>query len=89
MEHISGPAIRVIARLAAKKQLTEQLRAQGVKQPLARPSAVSAHLEKHPELYEQALGTVWELSIRDQQGRLNAALFDDGRGLRKPRRSVT
>jgi hypothetical protein len=89
MEHISSAAIRVIARVLAKKALAESLRAQGVRQVLVRQSAVSVHLEQHPELYEQALATAWELSVRDQSGRINAVLFDDDRrGWHKPRRPV-
>jgi hypothetical protein len=89
MEHISSAAIKVIARVLAKKALAESLRGQGVRQVFVRQSAVSAHLEQHPELYEQALATAWELSVRDQSGRINAALFDDDRrGWRKPRRPV-
>jgi hypothetical protein len=84
---ISGAAVRVLARLAAKKALTSQLRAQGKRQPLPRPSAISAHLAANPQLYEQALARTWELSIRDQRGRINAAIFqDDRRGWRKPHR---
>jgi hypothetical protein len=88
-EHISSAAVKVPARLAAKKQLTEQLRQQGVRQPLARPSAVSAHLAEHPELYEQALATAWELAVRSQSALINAVLFEDDRRVwRKPRRPV-
>jgi hypothetical protein len=45
---ISSAAVKVIARLAAKKALTEQLRQQGVRQPLVRRSSVSAHQAEHP-----------------------------------------
>jgi hypothetical protein len=89
-QHISGAAVRVLARLAAKKQLTEQLRAQGVRQPLPRQSAVSDYLAEHPQLYEQALATAWELSVRSQSARINAAIFDDDRRVwRKPRPPVS
>jgi hypothetical protein len=44
---------------AAKKAVTEQLRAQGVRVTLVKPADIAAqakiYLEQHPELYEQAL----------------------------------
>jgi hypothetical protein len=85
MEHISSVAVRVIARVLAKK--AESLRAQGIRQVFVRQSAVSAHLEAHPELYEQALAQAWELAVKSQSARINAAIFDDDRrgSWRKPR----
>jgi hypothetical protein len=90
-QHISGAAVKVLARLAARKAAKEQFQSQGVKHykhaDLLRQA--SEYLAGHPELYEQALATAWELSARDHQGRINAVLFDDDRrGWRKPRRPV-
>jgi hypothetical protein len=49
-------------------------------------AASNAYLAANPQLYEAALRTAWELAIRDQQGRLDAVLFDDDRrSRRKPR----
>ena len=48
-----------------------------------------AYLAAHPELYETAMATAWAIAAKDQQGRINAVLFDDDRrGWRKPRRHV-
>ena len=81
-QHISGVAVKVLARLAARKAVKEQLRANGIRRPVP-------HREIVPQLYEQALATAWELSVRDQSERINAVLFDDNRrGWRKPRSSV-
>jgi hypothetical protein len=88
---IGALAINVLAKCAAKKAVVEQLRSSGNRAIVPHREIVRqtrAYLAEHPELQEQALATAWELSIRDQQGRLNAALFDDGRGRRRPSRSV-
>jgi hypothetical protein len=53
-EHVSVRAIKVLARLAARKAITEELRAQGVRTSLVRPSIIneraSVYLDEHPEL---------------------------------------
>ena len=57
-EHILGFAINVLARLEAKKQVKEHLRAQGIRLTYPAREIVArtkAHLQAHPELYEQAL----------------------------------
>ena len=55
-QHIPGFAINVLARLAAKKAVTEELRAKGVRVTLVPHREIvaqaKAHLEAHPELYE-------------------------------------
>jgi len=52
-------AIHVLARLAAKRAVQDELRAQGVRVTLIRPAEIAEravrYLEQHPELYEQAL----------------------------------
>ena len=57
-EHISIVAINVLARLAARRAVQEQLRAQGVRVTLVKPAEISAqaiqYLASHPELYAQA-----------------------------------
>jgi len=40
--HIGNHAINVLARLAAKKAVTEQLRAQGVRITLVKPADIAA-----------------------------------------------
>ena len=52
-------AVATLARLAAKKAVQDQLRAQGVRVSLVPPAEVmrqaAEYLNKHPELYRQAL----------------------------------
>ena len=93
-EHIPGFAINVLARLEAKKAVKEQLRARGIRLTYVPAREIvartKAHLEAHPELYEEAMATAWALAAKDQQGRINAVLFDDDRrGWRKLRRPVS
>jgi hypothetical protein len=56
---VGNHAIHVLARLAAKKAVQEELRAQGVRVTLVRPAEITeraeVYLELHPELYQQAL----------------------------------
>jgi len=63
---ISASAVHILARLAARKAVQEQLRQQGVRGVVPHREIVrttKAHLEAHPELYEQALATAWALPI--------------------------
>jgi NAD(P)-dependent dehydrogenase (short-subunit alcohol dehydrogenase family) len=57
--HSANHAINFLARSAAKKAVTEQLRAQGVRVTLVKPADIVAqakvYLEQHPELYQLAL----------------------------------
>jgi hypothetical protein len=52
-------AVTQLARLAAKRAVQDQLRAQGVRVSLVLPRDIaekaSAYLVAHPELYQQAL----------------------------------
>lgn len=52
-------AVKVLARLAAKKAVQAELRAQGVRVTLVRPAEISeraqVYLQAHPELYQLAL----------------------------------
>jgi hypothetical protein len=52
-------AVAIFARLAAKRAVQDQLRAQGVRVSLVLPRDIaekaSAYLAAHPELYQQAL----------------------------------
>ena len=56
---ISASAVHVLARLAARKAVQEELRSQGVRVSLVKPAEVSAkaqvYLQSHPELYREAL----------------------------------
>jgi hypothetical protein len=66
-QHLGAVAVNVPARLEAKKQVKEQLRAQGIRLTFvpAREmvARTKAHLEAHPELYEQALQRAWEMGV--------------------------
>ena len=59
VQPISASAVHVLARLAARKAVQEELRAQGVRVSLVRPAEVSAraqaYLADHPELFKEAL----------------------------------
>jgi len=58
LQPVSASAVHVLARLAAKKAVTEQLRAEGVRVSLVKPAEISvkaqAYLQSHPELYREA-----------------------------------
>ena len=66
-EHIPGFAINVLARLEAKKAVKEQLRARGIRLTYVPAREIvartKAHLEAHPELYEQALQRAWQMGV--------------------------
>jgi hypothetical protein len=56
---ISASAVHVLARIAARKAVQEQLRSQGVRVSLVKPAEISAraqaYLGEHPELYRDAI----------------------------------
>jgi hypothetical protein len=66
-QHIPGFAINVLARFEAKKQVKEQLRAQGIRLTYVPAREIVAqtkrYLEAHPELYEQALQRAWQMGL--------------------------
>jgi hypothetical protein len=55
---ISASAVRVLARLAARRAVTEELRAQGVRVSVVKPAEISVraqvYLSQHPELWRGA-----------------------------------
>ena len=57
-EHISISAVKVLARLAAKKAVQAELKDKGVRVTLVRPAEINAqatiYLANHPELYVAA-----------------------------------
>ena len=89
---ISQSAICILARLAAKRAVTEQLRAEGRRVTLIPPREVNPmvreYLQAHPELYEQAVATAWEIAARDHRGRMRKWLFGDQRSRKWSRRTV-
>ena len=91
-QHISGAAVKVLARVAAKKAVKAEIWASG-NRPAQMPAGelldlTRAYLANHPELYEQAMAKAWAIAAKDHQGRLNAVLFDDYRRKPRKRRSV-
>jgi hypothetical protein len=57
-EHISIHAVKVLARMAAKRAVEAELKAKGVRVTLVRPAEIAtqirAYLDQHPELVDQA-----------------------------------
>ena len=56
---ISTSAVHVLARMAARRAVQEELRSQGVRVSLVKPAEINAktneYLRQHPELYREAL----------------------------------
>ena len=52
---VSASAVHVLARLAARRAVQEELRSRGVRVSLVKPAEISAraqvYLQSHPELY--------------------------------------
>jgi len=89
---ISATALHVLARLATKKAVVEQLRNEGRRVTLIPPAEINPkvreYLQAHPELYEQAVATAWEIAARDHRGQLRKWLFGDQRSRKWSRQSV-
>ena len=70
-EHISICAVKVLARLAAKKAVEGELRAQGVRVTLVRPAEISvkaqAYLQSHPELIDEAKARAFRLGMFEKR----------------------
>jgi hypothetical protein len=79
--HIGTHAINVLARLAAKRAVQDELRSQGVRVTLVRPAEITerakAYLEANPHLYEEALQRAWKLGLIEHVERIDQAVFDD------------
>jgi hypothetical protein len=77
--HIGNHAINVLARLATKKAVQEQLRADGVRVTLVRPAEISAkaqvYLADHPELYQEALERALRIGADQAASAGNGALI--------------
>ena len=73
VQPISASAVHVLARLAARKAVQEELRAQGVRVSLVRPAEISARaqafLADHPELYREALERAQRLGLYEKPRR--------------------
>jgi hypothetical protein len=84
LEHIGPYAIKIIARLEARKAVKERMRLQGIKhyRHVDMLREASEYLSQHPELFEVALARAWELSVAEQAERIDKTNYDDQR--RKP-----
>jgi hypothetical protein len=70
---ISLSAICVLARLAARRAVTEQLRAAGVRVTLVKPAEIDAqaqvYLEAHPELWAEARERARRMGMFERKSR--------------------
>ena len=70
---LSASAVHVLARLAARRAVQEELRSQGVRVSLVKPSDISAraqvYLSQHPELYREALERAQRLGMFEKPKR--------------------
>jgi hypothetical protein len=70
---ISASAVHVLARLAARKAIQDQLRSQGVRVSLVKPADISAkaqvYLADHPELYREALERAQRMGMYEKPKR--------------------
>ena len=70
---ISASAVHVLARLAARRAVQEQLRAEGVRVSLVPPREISAraqvYLADHPDLYRQALERAQRMGMYEKPRR--------------------
>jgi hypothetical protein len=68
--HIGDRAINVLARLAARNAIKDQLRADGVRVTLVPPRVVAKkaneYLASHPEFYQQALERALRMGLIKQ-----------------------
>ena len=75
-EHISITAVKVLARLAAKKAVEAELRAKGVRVTLVRPAELTvqsqAYLQSHPELIDEAKARAFRLGMFEKPRRKSA-----------------
>ena len=60
-------AVHVLARIAAKKLVQEQLRDQGVRVSLVKPAEIAAqakaYLEANPHLYQEAIQRALQMGL--------------------------
>jgi hypothetical protein len=74
---ISASAVHVLARMAARKAVQEQLRADGVRVSLVKPAEISAraqvYLANHPELFREALERAQRLGMYEKPRRRSVA----------------
>ena len=77
---VSRFAICILARLAAKRAVTEELRAQGVRVTLVKPADIAAkaneYLSAHPELYDVARERAQRIGMFERKPRLTKLKSD-------------
>ena len=70
---ISASAVHVLARMAARRAVQEELRSEGVRVSLVKPAEISAkaqsYLADHPELYREALERAQRLGLYEKPRR--------------------
>ena len=70
---VSASAVHVLARMAARKAVQEELRSQGVRVSLVNPAEIGAraqvYLQAHPELYQQALERAQRMGMYEKRRR--------------------
>ena len=78
-QQLGASAIKVLARLEARKAAKEQLRQRGIRdyRHVELLQRASEYLAAHPELYEVALARAWQMGMDKE--RINATLYDDKR----------
>jgi hypothetical protein len=78
-QQVSRSAICILARLAAKRAVTEQLRAQGVRVTLVKPAEIAAqanaYLAANPQLYDEARVRAQRLGMHEKPKRRKSAVL--------------
>jgi hypothetical protein len=73
----SASAVHILARLAARKAVQDELRSQGVRVSLVKPAEISAkaqvYLQSHPELYREALERAQRMGMYEKRRRRRAS----------------
>ena len=84
---IGTHAVQVLARLAARNEVKQQLRDQAIRPSTVKPAEISerarAYLDANPHLYEEALQRAWRMGLVEHVERIEQTVFDDER--RNPR----
>jgi hypothetical protein len=67
MKPLGNHAIDVLAKLAAKRKVQEQLREQGIRVTLVKPADIAAQTERYlaanPHLYEEAMQQALQMGL--------------------------
>src|SRR3974377_283721 len=70
---VSASAVHVLAKLAARRAVQDELRAQGVRVSLVKPAEISVraneYLSQHPELYRAAFERAQRLGMFEKRRR--------------------